>query len=75
MNIWLRESGCEGYVMRTVDSLDGLKYDETGNDGIPCYSEMPNDDDGRCPVCGDVLENCPDYRRAQGLPSMNTGLV
>lgn len=49
MNIWLRELGCEGYVQRTVDSLDGLSLDEIGVDGIPCYSEMPNDD-GRCPT-------------------------
>lgn len=40
---------------------------------LDCVRE--SDDDGRCPVCGDVLENCPDYRRAQGLPSLNAGLV
>lgn len=31
---------------------------------------MEDDDDGRCPVCGDVLENCPDWRREHGLPSL-----
>ena len=37
MRIWLREDQCEWYILCTVDSLDGLVYDETGQDGIPCY--------------------------------------
>ena len=47
MNIWLRELGCDGYVQRHVDSLDGLKYDETGDDGIPMYYELPHDYDAK----------------------------
>ena len=39
MTIWLRELGCEGYQIRTVDNLDGLTYDGTDDDGIPMYSE------------------------------------
>lgn len=47
MNIWLRELGCEGYVMRTVDSLDGLCCECTGDDGIPMYYEIPFEFDAK----------------------------
>lgn len=41
MTIWLRELGCEGYVLRTVDSLDGLCCEGLDRDtGYYLYYEV-----------------------------------
>ena len=41
MIIWLRELGCFGYELRTVDSLDGLCCEGIGLYGYYLYYELP----------------------------------